>query len=412
MSLEENKKKKRPRGVTLLALLLLASLIVGLNTFGSYGPLGLLIPVYIVAAAGLLALKNWGRILTICLIWTNFAFITFYTLNTIGTIAQYGFSQQLSVVVWSLGFTFLLSLFFAIFFTHYLTKPSIKAVFKPVNTLSSSHFSEETKRFCPYCGAKINPKDTYCPSCGKRIRETVSRGRYDESKVSFPDRKTPSMEDILKKDALEAKEAGIVITPITWNTVFDLLKMRKLICMLTALKNRACILLYISSSIGVPNEKVLVKETLLKPMFLYVKAFLEGTYPILYLVLMYNVQNDIAAVRVVADVRDGSFQDFCKAIFNDEHVDIIIKYEGSENPERYYALEYYAPGLASALKKEVLVALNTLKPSVTEKDYTDSIKMLNRKYPSVADGVQLEKAVKLIAVGEAKNRILPYVTLR
>ena len=34
----------------------------------------------------------------------------------------------------------------------------------------STPFTQPTQRFCPNCGAPVNPDATFCPNCGKQLR--------------------------------------------------------------------------------------------------------------------------------------------------------------------------------------------------------------------------------------------------
>ena len=140
--------RKRPRGETILAMLLMIASILSLSTLLTYGVLGLArVVLYMVAAIGLLKLKNWARLLTIGIMWANFAFAIVTIIGMVSVSMQYGFSPQLTMLVSYLALALVVALIFAVIITWYLTKPNVESAFKlkPVTPTISTTTVSETK---------------------------------------------------------------------------------------------------------------------------------------------------------------------------------------------------------------------------------------------------------------------------
>lgn len=220
------------------------------------------------------------------------------------------------------------------------------------------------------------------------------------SKLKFPPRSSHSVED----NIIRQRPTATHVTIATWDNLFQTMPFD--IPFYTALKNRACILIYFSEqTISSPQ----VIERTLEPgqlWGLHVAAFLRAAYPILRCNLIIpDNPADPYCLETPLDVRDGNVQDFCHAIFADEHIDMIIKHEQNEQ-DVYYASAMHAPGVASILRKELRRVLRKSKLTLSEVDFRNSVRMMETIFPSPWDGVNLNKCVKLIFAGEARNTLI------
>jgi len=247
--------------------------------------------------------------------------------------------------------------------------------------------------YCPKCGVELRANAKFCHKCGSRVNLNV-----------LPQRMNRSPQDRVKEQASRRREAGFVPSVVmsSWENVFKSTPSN--LPYYTALNGRACIVIHFYQIEMVPDDGIL-KETLRRPLNLYVMAFLKGSYPIMRFNLEFNSPIEPLMVECPLNIRNGDFQDFYYAAIADEHVDLIAKHDSSDS---YYALAYHAPGIASTLEREVSAALEAFNPTLTEEDFNASVNVMEKTYRSVEDGVNIEESIELTLVGKAKNSIIDY----
>lgn len=226
-----------------------------------------------------------------------------------------------------------------------------------------------------------------------------------QTKLKFPARKNNSLEDDLKRQAQRSSFAdmGEFTTYASWDDIFKRRSFDS--SFYTALNNRACILVYFSTN-AIPHQGIIDEVlSLQRPWLLHVAAFVKGPLPFFrcHLAFPDNPQ-DPYFIESPLDIQDGNVQDFCQAILSDEHIDIILKHQLWE--DGHYSLAYHGSGIASVLKKELQQVLKKFNARATEADFTTSVKMMEKAFPSNTDGIDRAKIIPLRLVGQAQNSFI------
>lgn len=204
---EKKKQRKRPRGVTIIAMLFLlfgVPLILFFPFYVIHGGLGdviaalIFIILFFVPGIGLLRLKDWARKIAICSIWLLFI---------------YAIGQQFSRFPPSSGAQMIGGLLIVAiipaYMTRYLTKSEVKAAFTPelVYAAPSTPLPQPptTTMYCPSCGTELRPDTKFCPSCGTPVKEHA-RGDVSNSYILSLINK---LDDPLTDVSLEESESVI-----------------------------------------------------------------------------------------------------------------------------------------------------------------------------------------------------------
>jgi hypothetical protein len=126
-------KRKRPTGVTVIAILLILSAVFFLFTFPRspsflliYYPILLLVEV--IAAIGLLMLKDWGRKLTLIVIWLGLiggVIISSYLVTMTQTTTPFTIGAYYEVILMSAIMALI-----TVIFTGYFRKDHVRIAFK------------------------------------------------------------------------------------------------------------------------------------------------------------------------------------------------------------------------------------------------------------------------------------------
>ena len=225
------------------------------------------------------------------------------------------------------------------------------------------------------------------------------------SKPQFPPRNNNSLEDNMRLQTQRTAFADMNTYEIiaSWNDVF---KQRPLdIPFYTALNNRACVLIYISTR-AVWHHKTIDKVLSSRRQWsLHLAAFVDGSFPILRCNLTFpDKPENPLYLESPLDIRNGDVQEFCKAILADAHIDIMLKHE--QNEDVHHGFECHGPGLKSILKKELRRVLRNFQPNSTDADFKMSVRLLESVFPSPGSGLDRAKTVPLIFDGEPHNRFV------
>ena len=267
---------------------------------------------------------------------------------------------------------------------------------------------------CPMCGKKVfSPlsRAKTCPQCGHEFSEHAASVEAESlGGPTFPQRTSPSLEDNLKRqkqEALEMKAIGEHVTVASW---FDILRKRPMDTpFYTALKKRACLLVFLSSA-SVRQVKVL--DGIFREggaLALQAEAFLQGPHPLLRMnLLIPDNPADPLILESPLNAQEGNVQDFCTAVWADEHIDVLVTHEQCAADERLYGVTCSAVGLANALKKQVKSVLGGLPVAASKEGFQNTVRMMNRVFPSGNAGVSPQKCVRLPVIGPAVHRHVEY----
>jgi hypothetical protein len=137
----------------------------------------------------------------------------------------------------------------------------------------------------------------------------------------------------------------------------------------------------------------------------HAQAFLRGSYPILrcHLMIPDNPRNPYAT-EVPLDVREGNVQEFCKAIFADEHVDMVVKHES--RADGHYLCAYQMPNAARILKQEAGEVVTKLRPTATKADFNASVQLMEQVFAHSLDGLERANIIPMIFAGKPKNEFV------
>jgi len=275
---------------------------------------------------------------------------------------------------------------------------------------------KEAKMFkkCQMCGKRVFSligRTATCPQCGNELSYGESpKKEKTGGEVRFPQRRNQSHEDSLKRQKQETYEFGIIGSSHMIGSWSNILLKRPLdVPFYTALKNRACILIYFSAQ-NIPRGSI-IGEVINsgRPLALQVKTFLGGSYPIARCNFIFpDNPMDRLILESPLDICEGDFQDFCNAIFADEHIDIIMTHEDLTVSNTLYSIACRAPNLSSILRRELTLAINALKPTATKADFNASVRIMESVFPSGSSGVDPAKCVELTVIGEAQHKCVEY----
>ncbi|MBK8024862.1 MAG: hypothetical protein IPK19_26455 [Chloroflexi bacterium] len=224
------------------------------------------------------------------------------------------------------------------------------------------------------------------------------RRKLQNSPLRFPPRTSNSLLDKMQDEKQMMSSSGISGMEFLWAWE-DILKNRPLDSSFYTAVDGHCTIANCLSSQSVPRIEVIAQLFDRRmPWLLNVDCFAKGPYPLLRCVLFIpDNPADPLTIESPLNVAEGNVQDFCQLATEQDRLEIVVQHDQGGITSAIF----HTPQIGQVLKRALEATLKRYKASLTERDFVESVRLMERTLPSPTSGLKEQNMVGLIYEGKA-----------